>query len=208
MRRPVVFIALFFMGMIFVLDSFFGIKLYDEGKLPGHDGETLTISGTALSYTRKADDHIQMVIRVSRLTGNSGEETLDAPEKILVNIYEKAYGGSRTGDAGVIPGREVSVAGQISIPEPARNPGTFDYRKYLRTRQIYTLMKGEAGSFRDGQIKDRIRHMAAKLRERFLQTLEEYADEDTAALANAMLFGDKSGLDDEQYEKFRKNGTA
>ena len=196
------------MGMIFVLDSFFGIKLYDEGKLPGHDGETLTISGTALSYTRKADDHIQMVIRVSRLTGNSGEETLDAPEKILVNIYEKAYGGSRTGDAGVIPGREVSVAGQISIPEPARNPGAFDYRKYLRTRQIYTLMKGGAGSFRNGQIKDRIRHMAAKLRERFLQTLEEYADEDTAALADAMLFGDKSGLDDEQYEKFKKNGTA
>ncbi|MDO4859817.1 MAG: DNA internalization-related competence protein ComEC/Rec2 [Bacillota bacterium] len=208
MRRPVVFIALFFMGMIFVLDSFFGVKLYDEGKLPGHDGETLAISGTVLSYTEKADDHIQMIVRASRFKREGVEEALDAPEKIFVNIYRESYDTRKTWSAGIMPGREVSVTGQISIPEPARNPGTFDYRKYLRTRQIYTLMKGVTGSFRTGQVKDRLRHTAARLRKRFLITLEEYTDEDTSALADAMLFGDKSGLDEEQYEKFRKNGTA
>ena len=64
MRRPLVYIALFFMGTILILDAFLGVKLYDEGKLTEHEGESVKISGLVQSFSEKSPEHIQSVLLV------------------------------------------------------------------------------------------------------------------------------------------------
>ena len=237
MRRPVVYIALFFMGMILILDAFFHVKLYDEGKLPGHEGEKVRVSGTLLSAREKSEKHLQLTVQVQSFSeargaavetsesqaaggggeasknqkaGEIGETVLESDERLIVDLY--APYGSQTpfmqGKARPDPGREISVAGELFLPAEHRNPGTFDYRKHLMTQKIYVTMKGEPDSLKAGPVKDHVRFFASRLRSRFISSMEEYTDEDTAAMAQAMLFGDRSGLDEDEYERFQKNGTA
>lgn len=114
MRRPVVYIALFFMGMILILDAFFHVKLYDEGKLPGHEGEKVRVSGTLLSAREKSEKHLQLTVQVQSFSeargaavetsesqaaggggeasknqkaGEIGETVLESDERLIVDLY-------------------------------------------------------------------------------------------------------------------------
>lgn len=106
-----------------------------------------------------------------------------------------------------VPSDVIRVTGKLSIPEPSRNPNTFDYRKYLKTKGIYTTIWAEDITYlnRDrGSIGARL-FMA---RQSFIDDVSRRCGEDCAHLLKAILFGDKGSLDDDTVEIFQKNGTA
>lgn len=123
--------------------------------------------------------------------------------KVLVNIYQKEpdFIGS--------VGRWMEVTGILEQAPEAGNPGGFDYRLYLRSIGIATIMKAdlEHVAFSMDPV-DRVAHAVAVFRDEFETRLASSMGEEKAGLAVAMLFGDRSGLEEEEYEAFQRNGTA
>ncbi|MGI6552108.1 MAG: DNA internalization-related competence protein ComEC/Rec2 [Bacillota bacterium] len=104
-------------------------------------------------------------------------------------------------------GDKLLVRGKISPPPTARNPGEFDYRAYLRQqgilgqavfpRQLVLLEKGSD------------RHPLAavfRVREKAEGAFVEAMSPRTAAVARALVFGDKSALEKEVKETFLSLG--
>ncbi len=105
------------------------------------------------------------------------------------------------------PGSLIRAAGVPEKPEQRRNPGCFDYRQYLKSMGITMMLRADSlAVLRSGE-----EHLPGKLfllREHYLQRLADGEGEQTATLIRAMLFGDKSRLDDGIQELFQRNGTA
>lgn len=107
----------------------------------------------------------------------------------------------------MLAGKSVRCSGDLFLPQQRRNPGCFDYRKYLMSCGISAQMtvrnieviKGNA-SF--------LHRSAILIREHFARELAVSMKEPVRGMVTAMLFGDKSMLDREVYETFQKNGTA
>lgn len=104
-------------------------------------------------------------------------------------------------------GRSAEVCGTVEIPQQRRNPGCFDYSLYLRTCGIQTIIKAETVKMIQGKEVPYLK-WTGSVRNAFKARLEEYADTSVQGLIMAILFGDKTMLDEEIYTNFQKNGTA
>lgn len=120
--------------------------------------------------------------------------------RVLVTSYEVPA------EAEDACGRQVLVSGSLEQAKSRTNPGCFDYRLYLRGRKVVSVMTMK--SMEKGEIKRPLLRRIAFFRASVEEKAKAEMSEEGAALFSAMLFGDRSGLDDDVYESFRKNGTA
>ncbi|MEG0157126.1 MAG: DNA internalization-related competence protein ComEC/Rec2, partial [Anaerovoracaceae bacterium] len=120
--------------------------------------------------------------------------------RVLVNVYDAEFNYQD------LPGREVTIKGSLSLPTQKRNPGCFDYREYLKSKRIRTILIGE--SVKIGEVKNKLAEKSAKVRFDFQNKLFNTMKEKEANVVIGMLFGDKTDLDEELYERFQRNGTA
>lgn len=104
-------------------------------------------------------------------------------------------------------GMEVYIEGKVKLPDPDRNPGQFDYR-------LYCLSKGVAGILSGGQTVI-VDSRCLTLQEGFRQIglhlgrqLDEIAGEKDAGLLKAILLGNKTDMDGDVYELYRRNGIS
>lgn len=153
-------------------------------------GREVEITGVVLSVSQ-TEDHAGLTVKT---TGYG---------KILVNIYKKKpdYTG--------FVGKQIRLSGLLELPASAGNPGGFDYRMYLRSIGIFSVMQAKPiqVSFSENPL-NRIAHGIALFRHDFETQLTQIIGKQQSGLASAMLFGDKSGMEEDMYESFQRNGTA
>lgn len=107
-------------------------------------------------------------------------------------------------------GRKVRVEGQIEIPETARNPGCFDYRRYLQTKRITHMMKAS----RIKVFQDRDKAIVWKARRRLQVIKESFAREASSGkesvygFIKGVTYGDTGDIDNDTIKEFRENTTA
>ena len=168
-------------------------------------GSYVEITGTIIKQQSitdtKGQEGQRLTIQVSKM-GN--QKTTGS--RVLVNVYDSLLD--------MAPGDYVQVGGSIDLPRQRRNPKCFDYRLYLRTIGIRTIMTAtDCKAVQDERstiIKtycNLVRNLN-RFKSAFLDDLRTKAGEETAALMNGILFGDKSELDEETIESFQRNGTA
>ena len=58
------------------------------------------------------------------------------------------------------------------------------------------------------KIASRIRYETAGFKNNFQKSLTKDMDDDIKNITTAMIFGDKTGMNENLYESFQKNGTA
>lgn len=104
-------------------------------------------------------------------------------------------------------GKSVEVYGMVELPQQQRNPGCFDYRLYLRTCGIQTVIKAESIKYAPGKEVPYLR-WTGSVRNSFREKMEPYVDASGQGLIMAILFGDKTMLDEQVYSDFQRNGTA
>lgn len=111
------------------------------------------------------------------------------------DIYRKARIGLR-----------VTLYGQCSLPEPATNPGQFDAQRYNRSRNIYLKMSDvtlkKTGSGRGSLYLN----FLADLRFRLKSAALDVFGEKNCALIDAIVLGDRSGLDARTRDLFQDGG--
>lgn len=103
-------------------------------------------------------------------------------------------------------GEEVRVRGRIHSPRPPSNPGQFDRAAWLARQGIGALLQARDVEIRTGPsgLRSRIQRARRFLRER----LDRTGRPEAAALAAAILFGDREGLDDSFALDLQRTGTT
>lgn len=117
-------------------------------------------------------------------------------------------------------GMQMDARGTCEIPEPDRNPGGFDYRRYCLSKGIAGIFQADTFRFeaefsdpispltrweeRYWDLRESIRQMGLALERK----LEEIAEPEDLGILKAVLLGQKMDMDEELYELYRKNGIS
>src|SRR5262245_21776329 len=106
-------------------------------------------------------------------------------------------------------GDEVEVVGLLSRPGGPRNPGAFDFRRYLRSDGLLATV--HCTEPEDVRVVapggNWFRRAQSRLRGRAEQMLQQKLSERTAPVGIALLLGTRTGIPDELRTAFTESGT-
>lgn len=136
----------------------------------------------------------------------------------ICNIYYKKRfaryeGNNRELSKSIKVGDEIVVSGKRKIPKLARNPEMFNYRLYLKSKKISSVINAkrvDINGTKEGKLWKFRRKLYSKKRQ-FISKFDDSNDgknKEVQGFIQGVLFGDTSLLDDDIGDEFRKNGTA
>lgn len=194
MRRPAVLIAFIMAAAILVTDSITG---YTSDYLEGLEGNTAAVTGRVVSIVKKDDEYFKLQLSDVSIISDNGARSYK--KKILVNVY------SDIADYRTVLWDRLYITGEVSIPKERSNPGTFDYRRYLKSIGIRCIITAE-----NIENVKKAGGIAALLKSAKCRTADifESALGDDSAVVMGLLFGETSGIDEDIIETFRRGGTA
>ena len=194
MRRPAVLIAFIMAVVILVTDSITG---YTSDYLERLEGNTASVTGRVVSIVKKDDEYFKLQLSDVSIISDNGARSYK--KKILVNVY------SDIADYRTVLWDRVYITGEVSIPKERSNPGTFDYRRYLKSIGIRCIITAE-----NIENVKKAGGIAALLKSAKCRTADifESALGDDSAVVMGLLFGETSGIDEDIIETFRRGGTA
>ena len=194
MRRPAVLIAFIMAVVILVTDSITG---YTSDYLEGLEGNTAAVTGRVVSIVKKDDEYFKLQLSDVSIISDNGARSYK--KKILVNVY------SDIADYRTVLWDRMYITGEVSIPKERSNPGTFDYRRYLKSIGIRCIITADGIE----NVK-KAGGIAALLKSAKCRTADifESALGDDSAVVMGLLFGETSGIDEDIIETFRRGGTA
>ncbi|MEN6316099.1 MAG: DNA internalization-related competence protein ComEC/Rec2 [Clostridiaceae bacterium] len=107
-------------------------------------------------------------------------------------------------------GRELEFEGILTQPKGVRNPGGFDYRRYLAQKGVGASVFSYAYGIDPGEeIKGNFLVQAGlKIRKRIVYVIEKSLPHQQAGLLNGMLIGYTEGLSEEVQEAFSNAGLS
>jgi competence protein ComEC len=104
-------------------------------------------------------------------------------------------------------GNTYYIYGQLAAPNGPQLPGAFDYRAYLRHKQVYASLRADSGNYRLTGRKTGIRTWAADLARGMEERIRAFPEKTRAALLISLLTGDKSDVSEEDRLHFAQTGT-
>jgi competence protein ComEC len=107
-------------------------------------------------------------------------------------------------------GSEIQIKGKIVQPTAKRNPGGFDYRRYLAQSDISATVFARQYNIKLGE--DSRQSVLVKtglvLRQRIVEVINKSLPEQQAGLLNGMLIGYRKGLSKEVQDAFSDSGLT
>lgn len=173
--------------IILLGNIWFGVAAMKMDPLINQSGKTLKTAG---------------IITEADVTGNKGTFVINCDSaKSIVKYY---------GDCDYLKqsiGKSVEVYGRIELPQERRNPKCFDYRLYLKSCNIKTIIYAESIKLTDEKTIPYLKWTGA-VRNTFSDKVSRYVNDYKKGLIMAIIFGDKTMMDEEVYSDFQRNGTA
>jgi competence protein ComEC len=151
------------------------------------------LTGVVASFPSAAPGQITFAVAVAE------PRPLDVPARVRLTWYDPP--------AGVAPGDSLRVTARLRPPRGARNPGGFDYERWLLVEGY-----GATGYVRDGVVAGPGGGLAARWL-RFRGVLAERigaaaGDADAAALVTALALGERFRFTEQHWSDFRRTGTS
>lgn len=164
--------------------------------LPPEEKYVVTARVTGEAAQRESDGRVAVYLRDVRLEGAAGRFAAywtywpEDPEAPLP-----------------LDGQEVAFTGRVYHPMPQSNPHGFDFRLYLLQKGITLGVTGAAELRLSPENQTAPRSPLLRLRRAIREKLTELLG-DHAPLAAALILNDKSDLDADVAENFRRAGVA
>lgn len=108
---------------------------------------------------------------------------------------------------GMKTGMEIRAEGTMEAPEPERNPGGFDHRSFCRAKGIGGIFRADRAA-PAGPEYSRLWEGIRRIRLCLEGRLDRIASGTDGGILKAVLLGNRSGMDQELYELYRKNGIS
>lgn len=191
MQKQKAILVVFFLAG-FLLFSFRSLT-YGSALEDVQDKES--VRGRVISATLK-DDRLRLIIK------NSGK----GPSKVLVTLDRKATERSLSTSAYGFTGLMIEARGEFTEIPPADDPGCFDYSLYMKSKGVSYGFKAYIVEVTETRRSpgSGIRLSLYNARESFISRF----DEDTQGFIRGVIFGDKSGIDEDLLEEFSSNSTG
>ncbi len=149
--------------------------------------------------------------RVSFVLDVDGIETGPVGDKAKTRVNGRTRVNWYEPDAPVEPGDFVRVTGKLKLLKGFKNPGTFDYERYMQRRGIFTTMYAEGPGAATVSGKGglgRLRNFREYFRREGLRIISRSTRTDeTRAFMAAILLGERGLLTDEMEDWFKRTGT-
>lgn len=155
------------------------------------------MAGSEISFTGKVVKEIEKDGYTVLYMDDVVSEKRKYDHRIKVTIYDDITG---------LMYCRLSVKGEVAIPTGRRNPGCFDYRKYLKSIDIYNVVSN--ASYQIIKKPEGPERICAKLRYHTKEFLKENLSEESFSVLMGIIFADSSYMEDGLLEVFRKGGTA
>lgn len=108
-------------------------------------------------------------------------------------------------------GQYVEAKGHLREPEPAMNPETFDYKKFLNNRNVFGLLNvSKAENIKDlgRRESNPLFDVSLWVKKEFLTTMKQTLPFPQSALQGGIIYGLKTGIPYEEHFKFKWAGMA
>lgn len=180
---------------------------YDENKVRDLDSfidDYVEIEANVTSSIKKDEKIYKLEAKAYKINGKDLTKSglLNKSEKILVTVYGECDNYYN------LQGKSVKIRGVLERPDVRRNPKTFDYRQYLKSKGIFSVIYTDVNNIKVGDTHSKLLNFTAKNTFLFKQNIYNYFNNEIAGLVMGMLFGDKTGIEEKQYEEFQKNGIC
>jgi len=161
---------------------------------------TGTVSGEAV--LRESDDRIAVFLTDVAVTGDNGTYHLD-------RVYWTYYPRVAEDETPYVPvdGQLAVFTGNVYAPDGQRNPYGFDFRMYMLQKGVAAGISGCGGLVFSPETQSEPTGIVTRVR-RWITGMTAETLGDNAALADALLLGDKTGLSADMMDDFRTAGAA
>lgn len=182
-------LLLFFGFLSFgILAMSYQTYVFEKDPILGFDGKETEISGMVTASQSRKDNAVIDVKTGSRSC-------------VRLTVYDASASDFPRGTG-------IEGTAEYSLPAGRTNPGCFDYRLFLKSRGIVMTASAPASMISDTGTVSVWRKHLYDLTSGFESKMKQYMSEKHVSLLRGMLFGDKSGIDEETYDSFQRNGTA
>lgn len=198
-KRPILCAAVLAALLIWILYGLTGLSAFPEwkgGKAP------VLLSGTF----RKAEEKSNSIyLFLSNVQIRGEKESSSAFPKVLLTMEKEAFASLQ-----LLPGNEITVRAEHTGFREARNEGNFDEASFYRSLGVAEKFeaKGKAEITKNGILPV---HAAMQwVRQRLISAIRfaTGGEDGHAGILTAIVTGDKTGLDAETKDLYRKSGIA
>ncbi len=162
--------------------------------------EKMTIEGLVSENPRVLPDRVDLIVEPSKIF--LGRRIIPVEGRILLTIR----------DGRIFPeyGDLIRFKAKLKPPRNFRNPGGFDYRRFLRLKGVSlrgTMDKSGFARIRSGgghPLKARLEGFRNRLR----KAIRENASSPEGEILQAMILGEQSEIPREVLDKFNRTGTS
>ncbi|SKC79737.1 DNA internalization-related competence protein ComEC/Rec2 [Maledivibacter halophilus] len=149
---------------------------------------------------RDMTDKSTYILRIESIKYNN--KTYRLKSKSLLRVFKQEGRGFNN--------KRVLVRGILKEPDPARNPKMFNYKLYLKTQDIHTILSINQYNIKSLGPSDlplfiRIRH---KIKSYIYNETAKVFPGEEGKIALSIVFGDKKIIDEDLYNSFKLSGTA
>lgn len=169
-----------------------------------HPPQMAKLTGVLIRDPKEKKKTIELLLQAEILS----KDSIDIPVsgKILISIPKQQMPKLTYGD-------RISVTGELHFPKDKRNPGEWDYKKWLSRQGIYLVLRCE--DFDQVRVVSRgqgpwlFREVIYPLRRHALFWIDQTAwDQETRALLRALVLGEQALIPTEMREAFSKTGVV
>ncbi|MBC8256972.1 MAG: DNA internalization-related competence protein ComEC/Rec2 [Candidatus Marinimicrobia bacterium] len=157
-------------------------------------------SGNLHSYSELPSGEITVKAKITDIQKKQNSEY------VILDVGEKHILLQLTDTLSILPGDTLIIMGKLQTPDPPRNPGQFDYGGYLQSQGIQALLKRDYLIIEIIEGGSSVNRWLFKMRQGIHQRLTEAVGQPYDGLAAGLLLGEKSGIEAEMKDQFRRLG--
>jgi len=197
-----------FMVLAIILAGFFRYEVLTRDFPPNHVSNFLNLN-RSVTITGKIGDQPDVrvnktFLKVQAQTLSTGKKTIATSGQIILKIKEPTFRFDYAD--------RIEFKGFLYEPSPVRNPGAFDYRKYLSRKGIHGMVtlsgadKVQVISKEPGGVL--LSKIVIPLRKWILGVFDQTLSGNHKALLSGFLLGETRDIPKDIYDMFRDTGTV
>ncbi len=180
--------------------EFLCLDRVNTGRFAEYSGERVGVKGFIASEPDVKEAKVSYIVNVVEIRSD-GEFQKTKGKLLLTSVLNES---SNLLDYG----REVEFAGQLNLPKGVRNPGGFDYRRYLSQKGVSAVVFSLQITTKEGRRSLFLIDIGHMLRMKIVGVIEKSLPRQQAGLLNGVLIGYREGLTKEVQAAFSDAGLT
>lgn len=174
------------------------------------DGREVAVKGYIVSDPEIRGEKVTYIVKATGIREGYDADFAKVGGKVLMSTLMQSSGSEEDTSELLDYGRDIVFEGTLTQPGGVRNPGGFDYRRYLAQKGVGASVFAypyavETGGVRGGNFLVRAGMSA---RDGIVGVISKSLPRQQAGLLNGMLIGYRKGLADEVREAFSNAGLT